>query len=177
MYGLAGRNGSVKSTLLKIISGLLSSSKGEVRFESEGNIIPRDQCYQYLSYAAPYFELIEELTLEEYFKFYLKSSKTDSPGELDKWLHASGLAHESKKQLQNFSSGMKQRVKLSAALMSKKQLVLLDEPSSNLDSDAYEWYRKLLKECSQRSLVIVASNDEQDFTDLKDQIRMENFKR
>ena len=80
------------------------------------------------------------------------------------------------KQIKNFSSGMKQRLKLALAWLSDVSIVLLDEPCSNLDAKGIEWYKKLANEYSKNRLVIVCSNNiEDEFSFCKKSIDMDNF--
>ena len=69
-YAVLGPNGSGKSTLLKILTGHLSPSKGSISFQRNNKKIELEHIYRYISYAAPYIELIEEFTLEEALDFH-----------------------------------------------------------------------------------------------------------
>ena len=69
-YAIEGPNGSGKSTLLRMLSGHLTPSKGNITFSKLGTRIDSDQIYQHLSYAAPYIDLIEELSLAEALRFH-----------------------------------------------------------------------------------------------------------
>ena len=157
-----GPNGSGKSTLLKVLSGHLSPSKGSVQFENLGKKVEPDAVYKYISYAAPYIELIEEFTLEEALKFHA-GLKPLLPGFTPAKLYELlSLPRARTKEIRFFSSGMKQRAKLALAVCSATPVLLLDEPATNLDVQGIEWYKKLVAEYAADRLVVIASNDPHD---------------
>ncbi|MCB9285365.1 MAG: ABC transporter ATP-binding protein [Lewinellaceae bacterium] len=162
-YAVLGPNGSGKSTLLKVLSGFLSPSRGKVHFSQEGQTISHEYLYRSVSLAAPYVELIEEFTLWEAIRFQ-ERFKPFLPG----WSSADVLgllpfSGQKDKQIKYFSSGMKQRLKLALALCSDTDLVLLDEPGTNLDAQGQDWYLQLVDQLAGDRLLIVASNVEADF--------------
>lgn len=161
-YGILGSNGSGKSTLMKVLSGHLSPSKGSIEFNQDNKKVPIDEVYKRVGYAAPYIDLIEELTLEEAIAFHCKLkpllpsvSKSDIFEQLS-------LARARQKEIRFFSSGMKQRVKLILAVCSDTPILLLDEPSTNLDEQGVAWYNTLLKDYATNRITIIASNDAHD---------------
>jgi ABC-type multidrug transport system ATPase subunit len=162
-YGIAGRNGSGKSTLLKILSGLLSPSAGEVIYQRAGCEILREHIYTEVNVAAPYVELIEEYSLEEMVRFHIQFKGGQDPIIPDHWIDKMQLNPVRKRTLSQFSSGMKQRVKLGLALYSPGTLLFLDEPTSNLDENAKEWFYGELQNELSKKLIFIASNEAQDF--------------
>jgi ABC-type multidrug transport system ATPase subunit len=161
-YVIKGSNGSGKSTLLKLISSYLSPSEGEQKLTLHSKEISIDEWPKHISYAAPYFELIEEMFLEEFVEFYIKFKPLRANISMDDLIQIAYLDESKHKQIKNFSSGMKQRLKLALAWLSEVSIILLDEPSSNLDKKGVEWYRNLAKEYSKDKLVIVCSNNIED---------------
>ena len=155
---ISGSNGSGKSTLLQVISGSLMESEGKIAYLLEGKKIPQEEIYQYLSYAAPYLELMEDFTLRESISFHGKFKKWRGNISEKEILEMSGLSHAAEKQLKNFSSGMKQRVRLLLAILSDTPLLLLDEPCSNLDQQAMAWYGNLIRAHQSGRTIIVCSN-------------------
>lgn len=162
-YAILGPNGSGKSTLLKILAGHLSPSKGKVDFFFKGKKVDEDTVYKHISYSAPYIELIEEFTLTEAIHFHQKFkpflnqlTPTDLIGIL-------GFEKSKNKPIRYFSSGMKQRLKLVLSICSDASLLLLDEPTTNLDNQGMEWYRDLVQKYAGDRLLIIASNVEADY--------------
>lgn len=162
-YAITGPNGSGKSTLLQAIGGALLLSEGNVEYYVEEDILPAEKAFQYLSIAAPYLELIEEMSVFEFLSFH-QNFKPFLPGKTVMEIIAEvGLEKASDKQIRYYSSGMKQRVKLAQAILSDVSLVLLDEPCTNLDKTGIQLYQGLVaKYCKERT-VIVSSNDEVEY--------------
>lgn len=160
-YAVLGPNGSGKSTLLKILSGHLTPSKGKISFQAEQTVEIED-VYRYISYAAPYIELIEEFTLEEAIRFHA-SMKPLLPGMTAEHIeHLLALPKAKQKEIRFFSSGMKQRLKLALTICSQVPVLLLDEPATNLDTQGVAWYKNLISDYAADRLVIIASNDPHD---------------
>ncbi len=162
-YAILGNNGTGKSTFLKILSGHLTPSKGKIFFKYKNNTLEIDQVYRHIAYAAPYIDLIEEFTLKEAINFHQKF-KVLQPGlNTEKLIELLGFQKSVDKEIKFFSSGMKQRLKLALAIGSKTDILLLDEPTTNLDQQGMEWYQGLLDNYSDNRLLIIASNVEADY--------------
>jgi len=162
-YALLGPNGSGKSTLLKVLSGHLTPTRGKISFLTDDKtVIEPEEVYRYISYAAPYIELIEEFTLEEAIRFHA-SMKPLLPGiTLEKLRQILALPQAGQKEIRFFSSGMKQRLKLALTVFSQVPVLLLDEPATNLDTQGIAWYKQLISDYAADRLVIIASNDPHD---------------
>ena len=173
-YAITGSNGSGKSTLLKVISGIDSPNTGSITCLSENEVIDPDKLHAYFTIAAPYQELIEELTLSELLDFHLKFreltiSKKD-------FLLETKLENAASKLVRDFSSGMKQRVKLGLALFTKTACTLLDEPTTNMDQQGIDWYLNTIKKIVGSRTLLISSNMayEYDFCDTS--IAIESYK-
>lgn len=174
-YALLGPNGSGKSTLMKILSGHLTPSVGQITFFNTDKKNDSDTVYHLISYAAPYIDLIEELTLSEIIAFHSKFkplskklSGNTSSEKTSALIDILGFQKSKNKEIRFFSSGMKQRLKLALAICCETPILLLDEPTTNLDAQGIEWYQNLVKDYVldkpiQQRLVIVASNIEHDY--------------
>ena len=172
-YAITGPNGSGKSTLLQVLSGSMHFNEGNMRYEaggwkpevgsqrsevkSEKLEIPHEEIYNYVSICAPYLEVVEEMTLKEFLDFL-------------------GLEKAADKQIRYYSSGMKQRVKLAQCIFSDTQIVLLDEPCTNLDTAGIESYHQLIDAYCKDRLVVVSSNDEVEYRFCKEKIEITNYK-
>jgi ABC-type multidrug transport system ATPase subunit len=176
-YVLLGSNGSGKSTLLQVIAGNLIPSEGKINYHTSQAEIDQEQIYRQLSFAAPYLELFEEFTLAESIEFQKQFKPFRSGLETGKIIEITGLQKSKDKQLKFYSSGMKQRVRLALAVLADTPLLLLDEPTSNLDKNAIDWYQKLVNEHSKSRLIIVASNQQEyEYTFCNKELRVEDFK-
>ncbi|MEX1132145.1 MAG: ABC transporter ATP-binding protein [Flavobacteriales bacterium] len=155
---ILGPNGSGKSTLLQVIGGALVPTVGSITHRLNGKDIAQEEVYRHVSIAAPYLGLYEDLSLKQAVEFHARFKpfrKGIAPADVARIAY---LEHALEKPVLNFSSGMKQRLKLALAILSDTPLLLLDEPASNLDAEAIAWYRALLKEHLQGRTLVVASN-------------------
>ncbi|WP_343700042.1 ATP-binding cassette domain-containing protein [Chitinophaga sp.] len=175
-YAILGPNGSGKSTLLQIISGHHHHSEGDVQYLFNEQTLPADHFFQHCAIVAPYLELVEEFSLQECFEFHLHF-KSFLPGYQPREIAALvGLEKAWKKQVRNFSSGMKQRARLALAIFSDVPVLLLDEPCTNLDAAGIALYQQLVKEHCNNRLVIVSSNDEAEYGFCREHIRISDYK-
>lgn len=157
--GIVGPNGSGKSTLLQCISGFLTTSEGTIRYQNTANqIVSVEQVYRQVSIAAPYLDQEEWLTFREAVKIQSQFKPFRNQLSTEEVIEKSGLSHAADKFIRQFSSGMKQRVRLSLAILAQGELLLLDEPLSNLDHAGTQWFLKLLSEESKDRTVIICSN-------------------
>ena len=162
-YAIQGPNGSGKSTFLKILSGHLSPSKGKISFYQDERTIDINQVYQSISYAAPYIDLIEDFTLKEAIDFHRRFKPLLEGLSTKDLIRILNFEKSTHKAVKYFSSGMKQRLKLVLALCSRADLILLDEPGTNLDQQGIEWYRSMVERFYRDRLLIIASNVKADF--------------
>jgi ABC-type multidrug transport system ATPase subunit len=162
-YAIVGPNGSGKSTLLQVAGGAIAASTGEIRYTIDSRAIEPDEVYQYISIAAPYLELIEEMTVLEFLDFHQKFKPLLRSISISQIIDLVGLEKATNKQIRYYSSGMKQRVKLAQAIFSDTPCLLLDEPCTNLDAEGIALYKSLIKNYCGDRLVLVSSNDEQEY--------------
>lgn len=175
-YAVTGPNGSGKSTFLKMLSGHLSPTKGKITFTKNERQIEIMDVYKHLSFAAPYIELIEEFTLLEALHFHQGFRPFLSGLNPNNVIEILGLQKATHSPIMQFSSGMKQRLKLALACMTQANFILLDEPTTNLDTQGMAWYQELLNSYIQDRLVIIASNVPDDYRICEHFINIQDFK-
>jgi len=173
-YAVLGHNGSGKSTLLNTISGFLLPSEGQLTFSYQNHTIPAEEIYWYLAYAAPYLETVEEFTLTEVLEFHAKFKKLRQVS-VPELIERMNLQKSRTKYVKDFSSGMKQRLKLGMALYTDAPLLLLDEPTTNLDQEGIDWYLEHLHLNKQNRLVIIGSNIAHEYNFADEQLRITDF--
>jgi ABC-type multidrug transport system ATPase subunit len=192
-YAITGPNGSGKSTLLQVIGGAMMMSEGSARYEirkrETANVklqseiddplkeVDVDKAFQYISIAAPYLELIEEMSLLEFLQFHMQFKPFLPATGISEIIEAIGLKPAANKQIRFYSSGMKQRVKLAQAIFSNVPCVLLDEPCTNLDAAGIALYHRLINDYCNNRMVIVSSNDEQEYSFCKEKISIIDYKK
>ncbi len=162
-FAVVGPNGSGKSTLMQVLWGQVPPSKGTVSFSNQATTIPPEDFYKYISVATPYMELIEEFTLREMIQFHFKFKKPATGHSTSDLMDLIELSHARDKQISNFSSGMRQRLKLGLAFFSDTPALFLDEPTTNLDNPGVNWYQVNLKKAMSSRLVLIASNVEGEY--------------
>jgi ABC-type multidrug transport system ATPase subunit len=163
-YAITGPNGSGKSTLLQLISGSAVYNEGKIDYLQNGKHFSADKVFQKISFAAPYLDTIEEMTLTEFFLFHDKMKGWLSRVNTKEIIYLSSLKNAAHKQIRYFSSGMKQRVKLAQAIFSNVPIVLLDEPLTNLDAEGVSLYHRLIEEFCANRLLIISSNEPKEYS-------------
>lgn len=172
-YAITGPNGSGKSTLLQVIAGATLHSEGAIIYTSgEGKNITEP--YLHIALSAPYLELIEELTATEMLEFHAAFKPLTA--SVKEMLASVQLEKAATKQIRYFSSGMKQRLKLAQAFFSNTPVLLLDEPTTNLDAEGIALYRNLIQQQLGKKLIIISSNVKEEYDFCEELLQMENFK-
>jgi ABC-type multidrug transport system ATPase subunit len=177
-YAINGPNGSGKSTLIKLLSGHSSPSVGIIHFKQNDKNIDLNDVYKHVSIAAPYIDIIEELDIYELLDFHFKLKKLRKEfnhcHEIVDFVY---LTKVKGKVIKNYSSGMKQRLKLGLAIATEAPILLLDEPTTNLDAAGIEWYRTAIDQYCKNQLLVIASNTDYDFDFCNERINIESFKK
>lgn len=176
-YAITGHNGSGKSTLLQLIGGMITPSEGQRRIEKNGQVLEDENIFREVSFCAPYLELIEEMTGLESLEFHRRFKPLRDGRTPESILDAVGLAKAAHKQIRYYSSGMKQRLKLAQAFYSDTELLLLDEPCTNLDKAGIALYHSLLASCGKERIVVISSNDETEYEGADTVLSMEIWKK
>lgn len=175
--GVIGSNGSGKSTFIKLLSGAELPSKGEIKYHLSNSDIDVSEIYNSINFAAPYIDLIEELSCIELIDFHLKFKSFQNGLTPDSFIKLIYLKDAENKYIKNFSSGMKQRLKLGLAICSQSQLLLLDEPCSNLDAQGIELYHHLMDNYNQNRTTIIGSNEQKnELYKIEKTIRITDYK-
>jgi len=175
-YAITGPNGSGKSTLLQVLSGAMMINEGTIQWNISNKDLANESIYNHVSICAPYLEVVEEMTLNEFLDFH-KSFKPLLPGiTTEKIISTVGLEKALHKQIRYYSSGMKQRVKLAQCIFSDSAIVLMDEPCTNLDAAGIELYNQLIAEYCKKRMVIVSSNDHHEYDFCTEKINIMNWK-
>lgn len=172
-YAITGPNGSGKSTLLQVIAGAILHNEGNIVY-SMANGEAVDTFYNHIAIAAPYLDLIEEMTATEFLQFHHHFKPLTLP--INEALSAVQLHAAAHKQIRYFSSGMKQRLKLAQAFFSKSEVLLLDEPTSNLDAEGIALYQKLLASQLSHRLIIISSNVPEEYNKCGEVLKINNWK-
>ena len=175
-YAIIGPNGSGKSTLLQVLSGSMMLSEGNVQFSMLNAQYTVENIYQQVSIGAPYLEVVEEMTLKEFLDFHHGFKPFLDGITTDKIISILELEKAANKQIRSYSSGMKQRVRLAQCIFSDTQIVLLDEPCTNLDAAGIQLYNQLITDYCKKRMVIVSSNDHHEYEFCQEKINIMEWK-
>ena len=177
-YAITGPNGSGKSTLLQCIAASTQISEGVIEYATNNKEpeLNSENIFRYISIVAPYLEVIEEMTATEFLQFHASFKPLISTITITEILSVIGLGAALKKQIRFFSSGMKQRIKLAQAIFSDVPILLLDEPCTNLDASGYDLYHQLINNYASNKLIIVSSNDKNEYDFCTEKISITDYK-
>ncbi|TNE36457.1 ABC transporter ATP-binding protein [bacterium] len=167
---ITGRNGSGKSTLLKILAGLSDPTTGKINYTLDGQSVSLTD----ISFVAPYYNLYEDYTPMELCKLVnnLRGTETNY-SEFEDLLTKFELIKKKEVQIKNFSSGMKQRLKIILNLIGDYQAYFFDEPSSNLDIFGIEILQKEIENLKNNGkLVVIATNENNEISWCNNFIRL-----
>ena len=157
VYGILGPNGAGKSTLFRIVLGLVRPTTGEARLlgAAAGDI----KALRRIGAVIETPRFLPWLTARDTLKVLALESGEKSP-DIDDWLDRVGLTEAADRTVHGFSVGMKQRLALAAALLSRPEVVILDEPTSGMDPAGILEIRALIRELADRDgvTVILASH-------------------
>lgn len=158
---ITGKNGSGKSTLVKIIAGVLAPSAGSVELTVDGKKVREEDRYLHLGFVAPYLFLYDEFSARENLELLgtMRSGRRPDAAHIDELFGLVGLVERQHDRLGTYSSGMKQRIKYMYAMLHRPAVLILDEPTSNLDEDGYALVERIVRRQQQEGIVIVATNE------------------
>ncbi|MBE9663363.1 ATP-binding cassette domain-containing protein [Mucilaginibacter myungsuensis] len=175
-YAILGPNGSGKSTLLQVLNASLAPSAGTISFTLNDDKLEAEYVFKHIALAAPYMEVIEEFTLSEMIDFHFKFKNYLSGIGRAEVIALLGMETSKDKLIRYFSSGMKQRLKLALAFFADTPILMLDEPTSNLDNQGIDWYLSLIQRYAAGRLLIVCSNQEHEYSFCHHQLRISDYK-
>ncbi len=163
VIGVFGPNGSGKSTLLRCIAGLLRPSAGDVKLRvNNADCSAPSLLRSMVGYVSPELNLYPELSARENLKFFADVTSRPSKPIADLLTHV-GLGKRMDDPIGNYSSGMRQRVRLALAALHEPAILLLDEPGLALDEAGQEVVLSMIREQQQRGgIVILATNDQRE---------------
>lgn len=176
-YAILGPNGSGKSTLLQVLNGSLTPSAGKLSYQLNDQPVEVELVYQHLSLAAPYMELIEDFTLAEMIGFHFQFKAFRDGLDTGAVIDLLNMQASKDKMIKYFSSGMKQRTKLALAFCADTPMLMLDEPTSNLDVQGVDWYLNLVERFAKNRLTIICSNQPNEYAFCSEIIRITDYKK
>lgn len=170
---ITGQNGSGKSTLVRILAGILAPTAGTVQLLADG--IELTERPFFIGLVAPYLNLYEGFTLRENMRFVARvrglGTTTATEEALIQKVQLQGRADE---LVGNYSSGMKQRARFALALLTNPPVLMLDEPTANLDDSGKAFVWNTVEEArASGKLVLVATNEAEEAERAERQVKVE----
>lgn len=159
-FYITGPNGSGKSTLLQIIAGIQKPTSGSVIYKSDGSIVDNEKFKNYFGFTGPQINPYDMLSSIENLEFV--STGTPDKNRITEYLEKFDLLKHRTKAVKYYSSGMKQRLRLIHALINDPEVIMLDEPCSNLDTKGRDILYGILDTIKKDRVIIIATNENED---------------
>ncbi|HMS63646.1 MAG TPA: ABC transporter ATP-binding protein [Ignavibacteria bacterium] len=178
---VTGNNGSGKSTFLKVLANVIRPSSGNVVINENNNLFPKEKWFLKTGLLSPYLNLYDELTGFENLVFFFRlktfiSDEKQITGKVNSLLTEVNLYNKRNETVKNYSSGMKQRLKLAFAILNEPEILFMDEPRSNLDKYGIDIMISIAERQKENGILIIATNDEEDKLICSDLINIEDYK-
>ena len=171
---ITGKNGSGKSTLIKILSNIFMQTSGSVTINIDDTVIERQNFYKYIGLISPYLNLYDEFSGLENLRFTARLKSVDNE-RITSTIKSVGLWERRNDLVKIYSSGMKQRLKLAFALMHDPDILLLDEPTSNLDAEGVRLVDNVADDYGSGRILIIATNDEHERSLCKSELNLDGI--
>jgi heme exporter protein A len=161
---ITGKNGAGKSTLAKILAGLLSSTRGTTAYSVQGKQIGIEEFKHHIGFVSPYLNLYDEFTALENLQILssIRTAAQHNDERIKELLMRVGLWNRRDDVVGTYSSGMKQRLKYAFALLHNPAVLILDEPTSNLDAEGIDVIKQIILEQKKANILIIATNDKEE---------------
>jgi len=171
---ITGKNGAGKSTLSKIIAGLLSSTSGSITYSVNEKQIGIEEFKHHIGFVSPYLNLYDEFTALENLQYLsrIRAGAQQNHKRIKEMLTQIGLWDRRHDIVDTFSSGMKQRLKYAFALLHNPAILILDEPTSNLDAEGIEVIKQIILGQKTTNILIIATNDNEEANLCAQQIQL-----
>ncbi|MEK6757277.1 MAG: ABC transporter ATP-binding protein [Bacteroidota bacterium] len=175
---ITGKNGSGKSTLVKILCGVLSATAGTVQYAIAGKNLSTEHARNRLGLVSPYLQLYDEFSALENLQLLSQIRSNDFPFDerSEEALKLVGLWDRRRDFVRTYSSGMKQRLKYAFALLHRPSVLILDEPTANLDAEGVSVVKRVADEQKRSAILVVATNDEDEAAWCRQRIHLGNDK-
>jgi len=159
-FYITGPNGSGKSTMLQILAGVQKQTSGQIIYKHDEKVIERNFYKDFFGFTGPQVNPYDMLTASENLKFTMPENSGENL--IMEYLEKFDLYRHKTKHVKYYSSGMKQRLRLIHALINDPEILMLDEPCSNLDTRGRDILYKILEELKGRKIIILATNESED---------------
>ena len=161
VYGLLGPNGAGKSTMIRIITGSMRASSGEVLYNGS-RIRENEKAYKkilgYVPQRQGMYDSFTAARFLEYMAVLKELKRKEIPEEVERVLKIVGLQEDALRRLGGFSGGMKQRVLIAQALLGDPRIIILDEPTAGLDPKERIKIRNFISRIGENRTILLATH-------------------
>ncbi len=175
IFGFLGANGAGKTTAIKMLTGILSSSSGEAYVAGYNINRERNQLKKHIGYMSQKFSLYEDLTLKENIKFYggiYGLDKKEIVRKTGEMIERLGLHEIEDTMIIDVPLGWKQKIAFSVATLHTPQIVFLDEPTSGVDPITRRQFWNLIYEAAENGITVFVTTHYMDEAEYCDRISM-----
>lgn len=161
VWGLLGANGAGKTSLMRMIAGIVKPTSGEILYDGVPIQMLKEKYREIFGYLPQEFGFYPEFTVKSYLEYVasLKGlSRTKTRKKMGELLERLTLADVKNKKISKLSGGMKRRVGIAQALLNDPKVLILDEPTSGLDPGERIRFRNLLSEFAQDRIVLISTH-------------------
>jgi ABC-2 type transport system ATP-binding protein len=160
IFGLVGSDGAGKSSVLRLIAGMIKPSKGEIYIDGLSSVTGRQKIKHLIGYMPQRFGLYPDLTVEENMDFFMDVfgiPRLDRKKRKEKYLGFSNLLPFMDRLAGNLSGGMKQKLGLACVLVHEPRLLILDEPTNGVDPVSRREFWDILGNMKQEGMTLLVS--------------------
>ncbi|MBX3706155.1 MAG: ABC transporter ATP-binding protein [Pseudomonadales bacterium] len=170
VVGLLGHNGAGKTTIMKMLTGYLEPSAGQVRVEGVEVEADRQRVQQQMGYLPENLPLYPELTVADYLAYTAELRGVDPAVAVPRAVAATELESKALEPISTLSRGYKQRVGVAQAILHEPRFLVLDEPTNGLDPGQTQQMRQLIRRLAERATVILSTHIMQEVSAICDRV-------
>ncbi len=168
--GFLGPNGAGKSTTMKMITGSLVPTSGEIEINGVNILKNPISAQKNIGYLPEHNPLYLEMYVREYLRFMADLYGNISKNRIEEIIEITGLTPESNKKIEQLSKGYRQRVGLASALIHNPEILILDEPTTGLDPNQLVEIRNIIRELGKNRIVLLSSHIMQEIQAVCDRV-------
>lgn len=173
VYGLLGANGAGKTTIMRMICGIMNSTSGVIKFDGENILDMKERYCDLLGYLPQDFGYYPDFTARDFLLYISEVKglpKKTVKTSVEELLEIVSLKDVANKRIKTFSGGMKQRLGIAQAMLNDPKILVLDEPTAGLDPKERVRFRNLISSFSKDKIVILSTHIVSDVEYIADQI-------
>nr|WP_295682380.1 ABC transporter ATP-binding protein [uncultured Lachnoclostridium sp.] len=178
IFGLLGRNGAGKTTMMRLISNILRPDEGKVLVDGKDINAHEGYMQSILGYLPQNYGLYPYLTAYETLDYFARlkgiTSSEDRRSQINQILKRVGLIDKKNVKISKFSGGMKQRIGIAQAVLGNPKVIIVDEPTAGLDPEERMYFKNILAELAEDKIIILSTHIVSDVEDIGSRLAIIN---